>query len=102
MKKFIHLASVSSRGHPRISLKIRTSLSHNGYDVSLFVADGLGTEEYNGAIIYDVGQSRGRVDCILRTSILVYKEAILEFCETRLGMPFQAPLMNGWIDRVVR
>ena len=53
-----------------------TSLAENGYDTSLIVADGLGGEEYNGVNIYDVGQSKGRVNRILSATKRVYREAL--------------------------
>jgi glycosyltransferase involved in cell wall biosynthesis len=71
-----HLTSAHSRRDTRIFLKMCTSLAGNGYDTSLIVADGLGGEEYNGVNIYDVGQSKGRVNRILRATKCVFKKAI--------------------------
>lgn len=53
-----------------------TSLAENGYNTALIVADGLGAEEYNGVNIYDVGQSKGRLNRILSATKRVYKEAL--------------------------
>lgn len=53
-----------------------TSLANNGYETSLVVADGLGTEECNGVRIYDVGRPHGRLDRILNAPKRVYVEAI--------------------------
>lgn len=71
-----HLTSVHPRRDTRIFWKMCTSLAQNGYDTTLIVADGLGDEEYNGVKIYDVGQSKGRVNRILGATKRVYKEAL--------------------------
>lgn len=71
-----HLTSVHPRRDTRIFFKMCTSLAENGYDTSLIVADGLGGEECNGVNIYDVGQSKGRLNRILGVTKIVYKEAL--------------------------
>ena len=76
LKKIVHLTSVHPRRDTRIFFKMCTSLAENGYDTSLIVADGSGAEEYNGVNIYDVGQSKGRVNRILGVTKRVYKEAL--------------------------
>ena len=56
-----HLTSVHPRYDTRIFIKMCQSLSLNGYNVSLVVADGKGDEVKNGLSIIDVGaKSNGR------------------------------------------
>jgi glycosyltransferase involved in cell wall biosynthesis len=62
--RIAHLTSVHPRTDTRIFLKECTSLATDGYSVSLVIADGKGTEEKNGVVIYDVGASKGRLDRI--------------------------------------
>lgn len=64
MCKVAHLTSVHLRFDTRIFLKECTSLSSNGYTVSLVVADGKGDEIKNNVAIYDVGASKNRMDRI--------------------------------------
>lgn len=71
-----HLTSAHPRRDTRIFRKMCASLAENGYNTSLIVADGLGAEEYNGVNIYDVGQSKGRLNRILSATKRVYKEAL--------------------------
>jgi glycosyltransferase involved in cell wall biosynthesis len=60
--KVAHLTSVHTRTDTRIFLKQCISLSANGYQVSLVVADGKGDEAHSGVQIVDAGASRGRLD----------------------------------------
>jgi len=53
-----------------------TSLSHNGYDVSLVVADNLQNDVVNDVSIYDVGKGcHGRLSRMTKTVNRVYKKA---------------------------
>ena len=74
--KVCHLSSVHPRRDTRIFMKMCASLANYGYVTFLIVADGMGIEECNGVYIYDIGQSKGRVDRILRAPKRIYKEAI--------------------------
>lgn len=53
-----HLTSAHQRYDTRIFIKMCRSLSLNGYNVSLVVADGKGDEVKNGLSIIDVGVKR--------------------------------------------
>ena len=55
--KVCHITSVHRRLDTRIFVKMCSSLAKSGFDISLIVADGMGDEENNGVIIYDVGRS---------------------------------------------
>ncbi|GBO87159.1 glycosyltransferase [Marinobacter salsuginis] len=59
-----HLTSVHARSDTRIFLKECASLANVGYSVSLIVADGGGDEIRNSVTVYDVGNSKGRLDRI--------------------------------------
>jgi glycosyltransferase involved in cell wall biosynthesis len=61
MIKVAHLTSAHPRNDIRIFLKQCVSLTANGYQVSLVVADGKGNEVRNGIEILDVGASCGRL-----------------------------------------
>jgi glycosyltransferase involved in cell wall biosynthesis len=52
-----------------------SSLKRHGYDVTLIVADGKGDEIHNGIKIIDEGESKGRLDRILRITRRVFKQA---------------------------
>jgi glycosyltransferase involved in cell wall biosynthesis len=67
--KVCHITTVHSRNDVRIFYKECMSLSNNGYDVSLIVADGLGNDIVNGVCIYDIGKEKNRFFRILRNSI---------------------------------
>jgi hypothetical protein len=55
-KKIIHLTSVHPRNDTRIFFKECKSLSVNGYDVYLVVADGLGNKNDDNVNVVDVGR----------------------------------------------
>ena len=75
--KVAHLTSVHPRHDTRIFLKMCSSLSNHGHDVSLIVADGLGDESKNGVKIIDVGRASGnRVKRIFASSRKVLEQAI--------------------------
>lgn len=74
--KVAHLTSVHARHDIRILLKECSSLANAGYDVSLVVADGNGSEVKNNVRIYDVGLIEKRISRILNTTKNVYNKAI--------------------------
>lgn len=76
MVSVVHLSSAHPRNDIRIHFKECRSLSHNGYSVSLVVADGLSDEVLNGVKIFDVGASKGRLDRIVNAPARVLKKAI--------------------------
>lgn len=77
MKKVTHLTSVHSRYDTRIFLKECISLAKiNNFKVSLIVADGNGNEIKNNISIYDVGQLKGRINRIFKTTKKVFQKAI--------------------------
>jgi glycosyltransferase involved in cell wall biosynthesis len=64
----VHVTSVHPRYDTRIFLKECCSLAKQGYQVTLVVADGLGSEQRHGVAIYDTGKMPwGRVGRILLT-----------------------------------
>ena len=68
MPKVVHLTSVHPRYDTRIFNKMCRSLSRNGYQVALIVADGKGDEFKDGIQIYDVGAAEGgRLSRMTRT-----------------------------------
>lgn len=71
-----HLTSAHPRSDPRILLKMCASLSNNGYQTSLIVADGMGYEKYKGICIHDVGSPSGRIDRILNAPKRVFNLAL--------------------------
>ncbi|MBR4330237.1 MAG: glycosyltransferase [Candidatus Riflebacteria bacterium] len=75
--KIVHLTSAHTRYDIRIFLKICCSLANAGYDINLVVADGKGYEEKNSVKIYDVGKPLRRIERMLKSSLLVYKRALL-------------------------
>lgn len=75
MFKVAHLTSVHLRFDTRIFLKECTSLSSNGYTVSLVVADGKGDEIKNNVAIYDIGASKNRLDRICNAPSRVLAKA---------------------------
>ncbi|WP_149980569.1 glycosyltransferase family 4 protein [Pseudoalteromonas rhizosphaerae] len=75
--KVVHLTSAHPRFDTRIFVKMCTSLYSAGYDVSLVVADGKGSELKNGVAIIDVGAKRGgRFNRMTQTVLKVYKTAL--------------------------
>ena len=74
-EKIIHLTSVHDRYDTRIFKKQCCSLASNGYDVTLVVADGKGSEIKNGVNIVDLGSSLGRFRRIIFKTMDIYKYA---------------------------
>ena len=74
--KICHLTSVHPRYDTRIYLKECSSLAKENYYVSLIVADGKGNEQINGIQILDVGKLKGRLNRMLKTTRLIFKEAV--------------------------
>ena len=75
-KKVIHLTSVHSRYDTRIYLKECCSLSLEGYDVTLIVADGKGNEIRNNINIIDIGFAKNRIERIFKTTKRVFSKAV--------------------------
>jgi len=75
MKKVMHLTSVHPRHDMRIFAKQCKSLAANGYDVTLVVADGQGTQNVDNVDIVDVGVLPGRRNRILKTTRKILKIA---------------------------
>ncbi len=76
-KKICHLTSAHPRNDVRIFFKQCSSLCQAGFDVSLVVADGQGTEDSGDIKIYDVGAETGsRVYRMTRSVWRVYLLAI--------------------------
>ena len=74
--KVCHLSSLHARYDTRIFIKMCSSLSSFGYDVTLVIADGLGDEVKNGVSIVDVGvKTGGRISRITKTVKRVYEKA---------------------------
>ena len=71
-----HLTSVHPRSDIRVFYKECCSLSANGYDITLVVADGLGDAQVDGVTVVDVGRPRGRLDRLVSTSRRVFARAI--------------------------
>ena len=76
LTKVVHLTSAHPRFDIRIFLKECTSLSKQGFPVSLVVADGKGNEEKEGILVYDVGASTGRLNRILNAPSRVLFKAL--------------------------
>lgn len=76
MKKIAHLTSAHPRYDIRVLLKECQSLSYHGFNTSLVVADGRGSEVFNGVHIFDVGCSRGRLSRMLHVPHLVFRKAV--------------------------
>jgi len=74
--KICHLTSVHPRYDIRIFHKECKSLSKEGFDVNLIVADGLGDETKDTIRIFDVGKSpSGRLVRFTKTVQKVYRKA---------------------------
>ena len=71
-----HLTSVHPRYDTRIFIKQCRSLTANGYEVSLIVADGKGDEQKDGVTVLDVGKPSGRLNRVLKTTRRVFNKAI--------------------------
>ena len=76
MTKICHLTSVHSRYDVRIFLKECKSLTKEGYNVSLVVADGKGDEIVEGVRIYDVGKPESRIQRMLFSTKKIFKKAL--------------------------
>jgi glycosyltransferase involved in cell wall biosynthesis len=74
--KVAHLTSAHPRSDTRIFLKQCRSLANAGYEVTLFVADGLGDERRAGVQILDVGRPEGRLKRMLKVPRVFFAEAI--------------------------
>jgi glycosyltransferase involved in cell wall biosynthesis len=76
MANIVHLTSAHPRHDTRIFIKQCRSLSTQGHDVTLVVADGLGDDTVDGVRIVDAGRSAGRVDRILHATRRVLRMAL--------------------------
>jgi glycosyltransferase involved in cell wall biosynthesis len=77
MIKITHITSVHSRNDIRIFIKECSSLARKGYEVSLVVADGKGSEKRDGVSIVDAGaKEKSRHMRILKTASAAVKKAI--------------------------
>jgi glycosyltransferase involved in cell wall biosynthesis len=65
--RIAHLTSAHPRDDVRIRLKECQSLVNAGHDVTLLVADGLGSEVVQGLSIVDIGRPTGRLQRMLLT-----------------------------------
>jgi glycosyltransferase involved in cell wall biosynthesis len=74
--KIAHLSSVHPRNDTRIFIKQCRTLAAHGYDVTLVVADGKGTEHKDGVDIVDVGHQPGRLKRMLATTSRVFDQAL--------------------------
>ena len=80
--KIVHLTSVHKRFDTRIFKKQCISLSRKGhYNVSLIVADGLGSTKHKNINIYDVGPSKNRLDRIFKSAKKIYLKALDLDCD---------------------
>ena len=75
-RKIVHLTSAHPRYDTRIFIKQCRSLSNNGFEVSLIVADGKGDESSSGVAILDVGSPSSRFDRFFRITKLILKRAL--------------------------
>lgn len=76
--KICHLTSVHKRTDVRVFLKICTSLSLAGMDISLVVSDGKGNDVVNDVKIFDVAiQSESRIMRMTKTVAAVYQKALV-------------------------
>jgi len=77
MKKVTHITSAHPRNDIRIFIKECSSLAQKGYEVSLVVADGKGSEKRDGVSIVDAGaKEQSRHMRILKTASAAVKKAI--------------------------
>jgi len=75
-KRIVHLTSAHPRYDTRIFYKMCVSLVNYGYDVSLVVAEGKGSEVKDGVSIEDVGATiGGRLSRMTKTVRRVYEKA---------------------------
>jgi len=100
-----HLTSVHPRYDTRIFVKECSSLSGEGYDVTLIVADGRGDEVKNGIDIVDVGKAGGRVSRMVSIVYRIYRYAVetdAEICHLHdPELLWIAPLLKRHGKRVV-
>ena len=75
-KHITHLTSAHPRYDIRVLLKECQSLSIYGFNTSLVVADGHGSEVFNRVHIFDVGCSKGRLSRMLHVPHLVFRKAV--------------------------
>jgi len=59
--KIAHVTSAHPRNDIRIFHKMCLSLANSNYDITLFVADGLGDDNVQGVKIFDVGRPANRL-----------------------------------------
>jgi glycosyltransferase involved in cell wall biosynthesis len=71
-----HFTSAHARFDSRIFEKMCRSISQYGYRVTLIVADGLGNEIIDNVNIVDVGRNSGRLNRMLKTTILIWKSCL--------------------------
>ena len=80
--KIAHLTTVHKRFDTRIFKKQCISLSRkDNYNVSLIVADGLGSTKHKNINIYDVGPSKNRFDRIFISAKKIYLKALDLDCD---------------------
>ncbi len=75
-KRIVHLTSAHPRYDIRIFFKECQSLLLGANEVSLVVADGRGSEIFNGVHIFDVGCSKGRLNRMFHVPHLVFLKAV--------------------------
>jgi glycosyltransferase involved in cell wall biosynthesis len=73
--KVVHITSAHPRCDVRIFYKQCQSLSSNGYDVCMIVADGKGDEVVGSVSIQDVGAPKGRLDRIFNTTRKIFAKS---------------------------
>lgn len=61
MHNITHITTVHPRRDTRVFYRECISLSNNGYNVTLVVADGLGDENYKSVNIIDLGKRKNRI-----------------------------------------
>jgi len=71
-----HLTSAHPRDDTRIWHKMCASLSADGYQVALVVADGKGSASINGVIVKDVGVTTGRLSRMIGGARKVFQQAL--------------------------
>ena len=74
--RIVHLTSAHPRDDIRIFAKECRSLSAEGHDLTLIVADGLGEALQDRIQILDVGAARGRFDRMFRVTRRIYAKAL--------------------------
>lgn len=71
-----HLTSVHPRFDSRIFHKQCKSIADNEISVSLILADGKGDEIVDRVQIFDIGLVKGRINRMIKASMLIFKKAI--------------------------